>query len=182
MTAVTTLPFGRALTRDDLAALPDDGHRYELLDGALIVTPAPSPRHQRVSGRLYRLLDDAARPELLVLYAPLDVVLDDATVLQPDIVVAPRTAFTARDLSGPPMLAVEILSPSTRRIDLVLKHDRYRSGGCSAYWVVDPDEPSVRAWRLEGIAYVEMGHAIGNDLLELDHPFPVRIRPSDLVL
>jgi Uma2 family endonuclease len=181
MTAVTTLPFGRALTRDDVAALPDDGHRYELLDGALIVTPAPSPRHQRASGRLYRLLDDAAPPELLVLYAPLDVVLDEATVLQPDIVVAPRTAFTARDLSGAPTLAVEILSPSTRRIDLVLKHDRYRSAGCAAYWVVDPDEPSVRAWRLDDDAYVQVGHAVGDDLLELDHPFPVRIRSADLV-
>lgn len=103
------------------------------------------------------------------------------SVLQPDIVVAPRTGFTARDLSGAPALAVEILSPSTRRIDLVLKHDCYRSGGCAAYWVVDPDEPSVRAWRLEGDTYVDVGHAAGEGLLELDHPFPVRIRPSDLV-
>lgn len=181
MKAVTTLPYGRALTRDDLASLPDDGHRYELLDGALIVTPAPSPAHQRAVLRLGAALLAEAPRQLDVMVAPLDVVLDDSTVLQPDILVAPRAAFTRRDLPVAPTLAVEVLSPSTRRVDVVLKHDRYRAAGCASYWVVDPDEPSILAWQLAATAYVEVGHAEGSQALELTEPFPLRIVPADLV-
>jgi len=71
--------------------------------------------------------------------------------------------------------------PVPRRIDLVLKRDRYRAEGCPHYWVVDPEEPGIRAWRLDGETYVEAGHAVGNALLELSEPFPVRLRPADLV-
>jgi Uma2 family endonuclease len=181
MTVVTALPYGRALTRDDLDALPDDGHRYELLDGSLLVTPAPSTRHQSVAAELYTVLREAAPADLKVLFAPLDVVLAVDTVLQPDLLVAPRAAFTDRDLPGAPVLTVEVLSPSTRRIDLLVKHDRYRSAGCEAYWVVDPDEPAVVAWRLEDGDYVEAGRASGSEVLELSRPFPVRIVPADLL-
>ncbi|HVE98514.1 MAG TPA: Uma2 family endonuclease, partial [Mycobacteriales bacterium] len=73
MTAVTTLPWGRPLTEDDLARLPDDGHRYELLDGTLIVTPAPSAAHQVCALAVYRLLHEAARSDVVVLVAPFDV-------------------------------------------------------------------------------------------------------------
>ncbi|HSK56006.1 MAG TPA: Uma2 family endonuclease [Jiangellales bacterium] len=180
MTAVTALPYGRALTRDDLDALPDDGHRYELLDGALIVTPAPSTRHQSVAAELYTVLREAAPAELKVLFAPLDVVLADDTVLQPDLLVAPRESFTDRDLPTAPLLAVEVLSSSTRRIDLLVKHDRYGSAGCAAYWLVDPEEPSVVAWELGGDDYVEAGRASGSEVLELDRPFPVRVCPAEL--
>lgn len=180
MTGVTTLPYGRALTRDDLDAMPDDGHRYELLDGALIVTPAPSTGHQSVVAQLHLVLHAAVPDDLKVLFAPLDVVLAVDTVLQPDLLVAPRDAFTARDLPTAPVLAVEVLSPSTRRIDLLVKRDRYRSAGCAAYWVVDPDEPSVLAWELSGDDYVEAGRASGSEVLELDRPFSVRVCPAEL--
>jgi Uma2 family endonuclease len=181
MSAVTTLPWGRPLTRDDLESLPDDGHRYELLDGALLVTPAPTPRHQRAVMGLIAVLTAHVVPPLEVMVAPLDVVLDESTVLQPDVLVAPRGDFSDRDLPRPPVLAVEVLSPSTRRIDLVLKRDRYRAAGCPHYWVVDPEEPGIRAWRLDGEIYVETGNAVGDALLELSQPFPVSIRPTDLV-
>ena len=181
MTAVTALPYGRALTRDDLDALPDDGHRYKLLDGSLLVTPAPSTRHQSVAAQLFLLLHAAVAADHVVLFAPLDVVLAEDTVLQPDLLVAPRAAFTDRDLPGAPTLAVEVLSPSTRRIDLLVKHDRYRSAGCEAYWVVDPEEPAVVAWRLKDGDYAEAGRASGTDALELSRPFPVRVVPADLL-
>ena len=143
MTVMTTLPWSRPLTKADLATMPDDGHRYELLDGALLVTPAPVPMHQRCVARLMRVLGPLVGGEFELFPAPLDVVLADDTVLQPDLLVARVAELTARNLPAAPMLATEILSPSTRRIDLLLKRSRYEAAGCPAYWVVDPDEPSI---------------------------------------
>jgi len=175
------LPFGRALTRADLAAMPDDGHRYELIDGALIVSPAPRIRHQRVLRRLSRLMDDACPPALEVLFAPVDVVLADDTVIQPDLLVARRDAFTERDLPGAPLLAVEVLSPSTRGIDLLLKKDRLERAGCAGYWVVDPDIPSIIAWQLVDGAYRQTAHAAGDDVCDVTAPFPVAFSPAALL-
>ncbi len=109
---MTTLPRSRPLTRADLDAMPDDGHRYELIDGALIVTPAPGLPHQRAVGELYVLLRSACPPELEVLLAPFDVALADDTVMQPDLLVARRRDLTMRDLPTAPVLAVEVLSPA----------------------------------------------------------------------
>jgi len=180
MGLVTTLPFGQALTRADLAGMPDDGHRYELVDGALVVTPAPSYRHQVAVGHLHLLLSNACPPDLKVLLAPFDVVLADDTVLEPDLLVAPRRAFTSRDLPSAPLLAVEVLSPSTARIDTTLKRSRLESAGCASYWVVDPDEPSVTVWELRNGAYVEVAHVRGNETCALTVPFDVVLAPAAL--
>jgi Uma2 family endonuclease len=187
MTVMTTevsagLPRGRALTRDDLAAMPDDGHRYELLDGVLIVSPAPKRLHQRASFRLSVLLDAALPPDLELLPAPFDVALADDTVMQPDLVVARSEDFTERDLPVAPLLAVEVLSPSTRGIDLLLKKDRLERAGCAHYWVVDPAEPSVTAWALTDGAYRQVTRAVGAEAFAVDDPFDVRLTPADLVL
>ncbi len=93
MTSVTVLPFGRPLTRADFEDVPDDGHRYELIDGSLIVSPGPQLPHQDVVGNLYLVLRAACPPELKVVLVP-------------------------QGAPGPPLLAVEVLSPSTRRVDL----------------------------------------------------------------
>lgn len=184
MTAMTTevlgLPRGRALTHRDLDSMPDDGHRYELLDGVLVVSPAPRFRHQDAVGRLFKSLDAAASGDLKVLFAPFDVLLADDTVIQPDLLVAPRKAFTDRDLPGPPLLAVEVLSPSTRGIDLMLKKERLQRAGCPHYWVVDPDEPSITAWTLVDGAYVEVARATGEDPFDVSEPLAVRLTPSSL--
>ena len=182
MSTVTALPQSRPLTRDDLDALPDDGHRYELLDGSLVVTPAPSWQHQRVVTRLWQVLSTCAPdPDTEVFVAPLDVVLADDTVLQPDVLAARRADLGRRDLEAVPLLAVEVLSPSTRRIDLALKKVRYEAARCPAYWVVDPDEPSVTAWTLEGDRYREPVVVRGDDEWTASMPFPVTVRPDDLV-
>lgn len=181
MDAVTTLPTGRALTRADLDALPDDGWRHELIDGALIMTPAPSTRHQAVLGQLHVLLQASCPPDLRVLFAPFDVALAEDTVVQPDLLVARRDAFTARDLPDAPLLAVEVLSPSTRRIDLHLKRARYEAAGCPSYWVVDPVEPSVTVWELREGAYVQAAHAVAGEGISVALPYPVEIRPADLL-
>ncbi|HEY8474535.1 MAG TPA: Uma2 family endonuclease [Natronosporangium sp.] len=106
------LTAGRPFTRADLAGMPDDGRRYELIDGVLIVSAAPGRLHQRAVGRLLRLLGDACPPEFEVLPGPFAVGLADDTELQPDVVG--RVAdLTDRDLPAAPALAVEVLSPST---------------------------------------------------------------------
>jgi Uma2 family endonuclease len=181
MDPMTTLPFGRPLTRADLDDLPDDGHRYELLDGVLLVSPAPWTHHQLMVGGLYVLLRAQRPPHLQVILAPFDVVLADDTVLQPDLLVAPRDQFTERDLSGPPLLAVEVLSPCTRRFDLLLKRDRLQAAGVPSYWICDPDEPSVTVLELRDGLYVEVARAVGAEACEVTVPFPVRLVPAELL-
>ena len=181
MAVVTTLPRSRPLTRADLEAMPDDGHRYELIDGVLVVSPAPSREHQRAQMRLIGALLRVLPEGLEMLAAPFDVALADDTVTQPDIVIAPREAYTSKDLPEAPLLAIEILSPSTRRFDLVLKRSRYEAAGCSHYWVIDPEEPRIIAWSLRGGSYVEVADVVADEELVLEQPFPFRIVPTALV-
>ncbi|GAA2813141.1 Uma2 family endonuclease [Saccharopolyspora taberi] len=193
---VRGFPPGRSLTRADLESMPHDGHRYELLDGILIVSPSPRPLHQRAILRLIVALEPACPVTHEVLPAPVDVVLAEDTVLIPDIVVGRRDAFTEQALVGPPLLAVEVLSPRTRHFDLHLKRAKFAEAGCPHYWVVDPDEPRMRCWTLappgaidldpgstarETDGYIEVASVAGDQWLEADAPFPVRVRPSDLV-
>lgn len=175
------LPHGRPLTRADLDTMPDDGHRYELLDGILIVSPAPRIVHQRVLFNLSHLVRTACPPTLEVLFAPVDVVLADDTVLQPDLIVAATDDFTERDLPVAPVLAVEVLSPSTRSYDLLLKKERLQRAGCAHYWVVDPDTLSMTAWELRHGAYVETARASGDEAFVVTAPFGLTVSPAELV-
>ena len=181
MTSMTTLPFGRPLTRADLDGLPDDGHRYELIDGSLIVSPSPRHGHQTVVGNLYLLLREACPSGLQVILAPFAVALADDTEVQPDLLVAPREQFTDKELPGPPLLAVEVLSPSTRRVDLLLKRDRLQDAGVPSYWLVDPDALTVTVLELRGGVYAEVAVVGGDEVCEVDRPFPVWITPARLL-
>ena len=181
METVTTLPQSRPLTAADLELMPDDGHRYELIDGTLIVTPAPVPRHQVMVGELYLLLRACCPPGLQVLLAPLDVVLAQDTVMQPDLLVTRRTDLTERNLPTAPLLAIEVASPSTRLVDLNLKRARYEQAGCPSYWVVDPHTVSLTAWELHDERYIEVAHVVGNEVFEAGSPYVVRVVPADLL-
>ena len=181
MTSVTALPFARPLTRADLEAMPDDGHRYELLDGVLLVSPAPRWPHQDVLGNLYVLLKLACPPGLAVGLAPFAVAFADDTELQPDIFVARRSDITERDLPVPPLLCVEVLSPSTRRFDLLLKRDRYQEAGVPSYWLVDPDGPVVTVLELHDGVYEQVAVVRPGDEHQVALPFPVRLAPAALV-
>ncbi|MGI8536251.1 MAG: Uma2 family endonuclease [Mycobacteriales bacterium] len=181
MTAVTTLPFSRPLTRADLEDTPDDGHRYELIDGVLIVSPGPDLPHQDVVGNPHLLLRAACPPELKVVLAPFDVVLAEDTVLEPDLLVAPRSHFTRRELPGAPLLAVEVLSPSTRRFDLLVKRDRLQQAGAPSYWLIDPNEPSVIVLELRDGAYLRVAHLRGDEAYDVTLPFPLRLVPAELL-
>lgn len=181
MDTVTILPRSRALTRADLEQVPDDGHRYELVDGVLVVTPAPSVRHQRAVLNLAVLLREACPADLEVFVAPFAVGLAEDTEMQPDVLVARRSDLTERDLPAPPMLVVEVLSPSTRLIDLNLKKARFEVAGTPAFWVVDTAVPRLRAWELRGHAYVEVADASGDERFAAQVPFAVDVVPAALV-
>ena len=180
MEAVTTLPQSRPLTRADLETMPDDGHRYELIDGTLIVTPAPSYAHQRACASLVRLLIEPP-PGLELLFAPFDVPLAEDTVLQPDVIVVLRQE-DIRNVADPELvLAVEVFSPSTRLIDLNLKKARLEQAGIPSYWVVDPLEPMLIAWELREETYLEVARIHGDETWTATQPFEVTVCPADLV-
>jgi Uma2 family endonuclease len=161
----------RKLGYDDLSGMPDDGLTREILDGELIVTPSPSPQHQRVSKRLLRRLEDyfEARGLGEVFAAPLDTILGPHDVVEPDVlVVADAASITKRAIERAPLLAVEILSPSTERIDKGKKRQRYAVGGVIHYWIVDIDRQQMLCLRLDGGVYEVVAEARGADVLS--HP------------
>lgn len=173
-------PPGRPMTLADLDELPDDGRRYELIDGVLVVSPSPSWPHQSVVLELAVQLRAGCPEALKVFVAPLDVDISDDTRLQPDILIVRRDRLGARKLSGMPELAVEVLSPSTRRFDLILKRSRFEEAGCASYWVIDPETPSIVAWELVDGRYVEAGRAEGDAELVLTRPYHVVVNPARL--
>ena len=176
-----TVPVGRPFTYADLEAMPDDGHRYEIVDGVLVVTPSPGRTHQRASVELTVLLHAACPSGFELLHAPFDVVLSDATVLEPDLLVGRAADFTRRNLPAPPVLAIEILSPSTKRFDQFVKRSAFEEFGVESYWMVDPDAPSLTVLELDGGVYAEVAHVTGDEVFEATRPFPVRVCPAELV-
>ncbi len=167
---------GRPLTVRDLEDMPDDGNRYELIDGELYVSPAPAPRHQQIVSELQAELRAVRPPHLAVLVAPLAVQLSFNTEVQPDVLVAPFEAFTEKNLPGPPLLAVEVLSPSSTMIDYNKKKRLYERFGVPSYWVIDPLEPNLSAFELdENGQYQTVADIAGDKPFEPTAPFPVRI-------
>jgi Uma2 family endonuclease len=175
------IPQSEPLTVHDIADPPDDGHRYELVDGCLIVTPSPSAQHQWAHSNLFGLLRAAAPPEVIVFSAPFDWIVDEHTKLQPDLLVFRRDAVDADALRVAPVLAVEILSPSTRHLDLGTKKLAIAAAGAAHYWVVDPLAPSVTAFESTDGEFVDAGSATGDNVLTLDRPFPVTVNPARLL-
>ena len=165
-----------AFTYRDYEALPNDRRRYEIHDGELCVTPAPSFGHQIILSNflraLFRHVPDIAPG--LILPAQTDVILadrpDETTIVQPDILyIAPdRMSVTSRrGLEAAPTLAIEILSPSTRAIDRVVKRRLYARYGTKYLWLADPDARVVEAFVLEGDRYVLAATAAGAEPVDL---------------
>lgn len=174
-------------TVDDLGALPDDGLRYELIDGALVVSPSPNRRHQHVSGAINELLRKACPAGFSVYYSPLDWQPGGDRSFEPDLMVVPT-----RPLDEPtpsPVLLVEILSPSTQFLDRVLKMHAYAAAGVPQYWIVDPGldgaEPSIEVYDLVGglpggAAYRLQGRTAGDETLHVTGPVPINVIPGSL--
>ncbi len=137
-------------TREQVLDLPDDGNRYELFDGTLVVTPSPSAPHQGVIALLLDHLGPylSAHKVGRALTSPADLRLDGNQVAQPDIFVLPGRTLPQSWVAAPlPLLAIEVSSPSSARYDRNFKRRYYQRAGVPEFWVVDPDARVVERWR-----------------------------------
>ena len=148
------MPAQRDVTTiDDLRALPDDGMRHELLDGEHVVTPAPTFVHQLVHSRIWGHLKEAIgdREDVCALSSPADIYLGPHTLVQPDLFVLAIHQRRASDVTWKdaptPLLAVEILSPSTAARDRGTKRRLYLEAGVEEYWIADIDAKLIERWR-----------------------------------
>jgi Uma2 family endonuclease len=161
----------RKLDYSDLKVTPDDGKRYELVRGELLVTPSPGPRHQRASRELMVQLMAYFHGRSLaeVFDAPIDLILTRHDVFVPDLVVVGDPAsITERAIERAPLLVVEILSPSTRKVDRGLKAERYAELGVPHYWILDPVDRRLECHRLDAGVYRLVVEASGETTLT--HP------------
>jgi Uma2 family endonuclease len=166
----------------DYLSWPERNLPLEFVDGRPIVSPSPARAHQRAVTRLLRTIAAALPPELEVLAGPLDWVLrrDPLSVRQPDLVVASTDDASPR-LEQSPLVAVEILSETSRERDLVTKRALYAGAGLPWYWLIDLEIPQIAVLRnLEGL-FGDHASATGGDWLQLTEPFEVAIRPTDLI-
>jgi Uma2 family endonuclease len=177
-----------AWTLEDMLAMPESRHqRIELVDGGLVVTPAPGRPHQRASRRLANVLEAAAEAA----GAPVEIletvnVTPAGGLVIPDIVVVP-VEISKEDTpvldAGSLLAVVEIVSPHSRRMDRLVKPSLYAEAGTPCYWRLELDgsPPHLVVCRLEKDRYVEVVTARGGEITEIPLPFPVTIDPADLI-
>jgi Uma2 family endonuclease len=170
----------------DLERWPDDGRRYELYDGEVFVIPSPVLLHQVVAGRLHLALNDyVCEHGGIVLFAPLDIVLTDYDVVQPDLLLfveERRHLLSLRQVTRvPPDLAIEILSPGTARNDRGRKKDLLARHGVREYWLVDPEALSIEVMTLRGDRFVAASVATGSARIESPLLLALRLSPAQLV-
>lgn len=164
----------------DLEAMPDDGRRYELIGGSIIVTPPPDIAHQRSSHRFQRVLQDAAGPQYEVFNAPIGFSLPTGDELEPDLIVV-DVARVGKRLTLPALLVVELVSPGSARHDTVTKLDAYARAGVRDYWIVDTREKhhSFTAYRLGDAGRYEV-MASSTERIDITDPVVVDVALADL--
>jgi Uma2 family endonuclease len=157
-------------TYREYAALPDDGNRYEVLDGVLYMAPSPGQWHQEavveITHHLYMAVQFAGLGKVYV--APFDVILSPKTIVQPDVLVVLKEHLDRvkkEGVFGAPDLVVEIASPSTARLDLREKYDAYATAGVPEYWVVNPEARTVELFVLKDGTYSSSGIYYGSRVL-----------------
>jgi Uma2 family endonuclease len=180
---------GLKLTYDDFLLFPDDGNRHELIDGEHYVTPSPTLRHQRISRRLLGLIDGWLQSHPLgeIFHAPLDVILSNIDVLEPDLLYVSNERagelLAGQHVTGAPDLVIEIGSPGTRQRDETIERRGYEQFGVREYWIVDPETDVVRIHRRDGDSFarpIELSRET-NDVLttpppRVRHPARARVR------
>ncbi|HEX6420040.1 MAG TPA: Uma2 family endonuclease [Acidimicrobiales bacterium] len=171
---------GDGFTVADWEAMPDDGRRYELIGGTIVVSPTAVTGHQRCSRRLLRLLEDAAPPGHEVFDAPIGLRLPGDQVLEPDLVVVPDDSVGEKLLSLPVLLVVEVVSPGSRLHDTVTKRAVYAQAGIEHYWLVDGTsaDPRFTALRLGGDGYESVLDTGGR--VDLDEPLAISFTVASL--
>jgi Uma2 family endonuclease len=170
----------------DLERWPEDGRRYELYDGEVFEIPSPLPIHQMVLGRLYLAFADFVRAHGgVVLVAPLDIVLTDFDVVQPDVIFFTRERqhliHPRKVTRVAPDLAIEILSPSTAANDRGRKLRLLAWHRVCEYWLVDPDAPAIEVYSLTGAAFVLASTARASEKLQSPLLPDLELRPADLL-
>ena len=171
---------GHPFTVAELDRMPDDGRRYELLDGTLVVSPRPTTIHQFVAMRLLRALADACPEDLCVVPEPA-VMLGPQTEFDPDLVVVRMDQIGGAKFTEPPLLIVEIRSPSTALIDLNRKKAAYERFGVPSYWILNPDppQPELTVFELHDAGYALVTKASG--VFAARRPFTVGIDLAELI-
>jgi Uma2 family endonuclease len=165
------MPLTRHFTAADLATMPDDGQRYEIVRGELLVSPSPSGWHQIMVSRLFAALLPHLQAGGLadqLITAPADITFADDTVLEPDLFVADTTALLRSGLWTDVttlFLVAEVISPSTARADRALKRAAYQQRGIPQYWIVDGDQRHLEVWTPDAHA-----PAIERERLVWQHP------------
>jgi len=164
-------------TYKDYAALPDDGNRYEVVDGVLFMVPSPGSEHQNAVGEIFVHLREYIKLRGLgkVFLAPLDVELAPDVVVQPDVIVIlndQRKKITHNRIMGAPDLVVEVVLPGSVGYDRREKQDMYARAGVPEYWIVDPLAQNVELLFLETESYRSQGIFQGNSVL------PSRVVPQ----
>ena len=186
MSAMTAPEFwfsqDRMLTVDDMEHMPDDEFTYELDDGVLIVSPAPSRLHQLAVTRLAVILTTACPAELVVL-AGVGVNISEFQHRVPDVAVVRAGSLDTFFEETPPEVVVEVASPRTRLYDRNRKKDVYESFSIPAYWIVEPDldHPGLTVFELRSGTYEQTAHVTGDQEYRAVIPFPVTVVPSRLV-
>jgi Uma2 family endonuclease len=174
----------RPMTVKDMENMPDDGNRYELDEGMLIVSPAPYHNHQWAVQRLWFILNAACTPEFVAIIGP-GVNLSEYQHRIPDVAVLRAEGFRPAEVfeERAPVLAVEVASRGTRRYDRTRKKAVYEQYGIESYWIVSPDlkQPDITAFSLADGKYRQTGHAAGDQKFMAELPFPVSFTPAQLV-
>lgn len=145
-----TIDRTKSWTAQDFTELGEIDRPCQLINGELIMSPAPGLRHQRVSKAIFRLLDKAAREIGEVFYAPVDVYVGKLDVYQPDLLFVSKANhhyFTAKGLEGPPDLIVEVISPGNSYLDRYQKKEAYQHFGVKEYWIVDPGNETLEVYK-----------------------------------
>jgi len=150
------------LTYQDYAKLPENAP-YQLIDGELVMSPAPTRNHQQIAKNIFRKLDRFVEISKMgeVYFAPLDVLFGDTETFQPDIIYISKenkSLMKEENIIGAPDLIVEILSPSTAYYDLKHKKNIYELSGVKEYWIVDPMEKTVEIFFNENKKYTLIGN------------------------
>jgi len=170
-----------AFTPADLELTPDDGMRYELIDGQLLVTPTPPTIHQASLVELATLMLPACPEHLKVFVGPLEFRASPRRAVLPDLLVVRRDDVGVRWIEEPLVLAVEILAPTTRLVDQLVKRRVYEEAGVDAYWMFDPDQAVLTVLELEDGRYQERAVVQGDEVFEARRPFSVRVVPGELI-
>ncbi|MGH9070134.1 MAG: Uma2 family endonuclease [Acidimicrobiales bacterium] len=180
---VVSLPVPpRPFVASDLDDIAWDGRRWEVIDGMLVVSPAPFAPHQYCIGELYLLLRAACPPELMVMLSPFDWKPPEGDMLEPDLLVMRDQDYADGPLRDTPLLVIEVLSRSNPALDTAVKRARYEALGVPAYWMLDPRPPgALVALRLIEGRYEEEANCAGGEGFDAEHPFSVRIVPASVV-